>query len=200
MTCRVVNYTRRMSRWEPGSAERLQAAALELFVEHGFAAVTVPEITARAGLTTRTFFRHFADKREVLFAGEDELPAVVTRVFAEAPAGLAPMEVIVKGLTEVVVPRFAGLRDYLRVRKGVVQSDEGLRERELRKLAVVAEAGAAWFRGRGLDDVEAALAAQLAVAVFHTAVTRWLDDPDERPLAGIVAETAATLAGLVRPG
>jgi AcrR family transcriptional regulator len=198
MTCGVVNYTRRMSRWEPGSAERLRAAALELFVEHGFAAVTVPEITARAGLTTRTFFRHFADKREVLFAGEDELPAVVTRVFTDAPPSLAPMEVIVKGLTEVVAPRFEGLRDYLRVRRGVIESDEGLRERELRKLAVIAEGGAAGFRGRGLSEVEASLAADLAVAVFRNSVTRWLDDPEDRGLATVVTETAAVLASLVR--
>ena len=60
-----------MGRWEPDARDRLERAALELFVEHGFDPVTVPEITARAGLTTRTFFRHFADKREVLFADAD---------------------------------------------------------------------------------------------------------------------------------
>jgi len=61
---------------------------MELFTEQGFAETTVPQITARAGLTTRTFFRHFTDKREVLFAGEEELPVLVARLAAEAPSAL----------------------------------------------------------------------------------------------------------------
>ena len=186
-----------MSRWQPNARERLERAARELFVEQGFAATTVPQITARAGLTTRTFFRHFADKREVLFAGEDEMPAVMTRVFVDAAPELTPMEVIVRGLSDVVAPRFDGLRDYLRVRRTVVQSDEGLRERELRKLAIIASGGYDGFRRRGLGHLEATLAAQVAVTVFDTSLTRWLDDPGDRSLAEIVAETAAVLAGLV---
>jgi len=80
-----------MGRWQPGARERLERAALELFLEQGFAETTVLRITARAGLTTRTFFRHFVDKREVLFAGEEEMPALVERLMAEAPATLGPM-------------------------------------------------------------------------------------------------------------
>ncbi|AGL15050.1 TetR/AcrR family transcriptional regulator [Actinoplanes sp. N902-109] len=185
-----------MSRWEPGAAQRLQAAALELFIEHGFAAVTVPQITAHAGLTTRTFFRHFADKREVLFTGEDGLPEVAERIFAEAPPELTPMQVIVKGLTEVVAPRFDGLRDYLRRRRGVIQSDDGLRERELRKRALIAEHGAVSFRARGLSELEATVAAQLAATVLDTSIGRWLDDPADRPLADIIVETSAALASV----
>ncbi|MGX6601415.1 helix-turn-helix domain-containing protein [Micromonosporaceae bacterium Da 78-11] len=188
-----------MSRWEPGAAERLQSAALELFVEHGFAAVTVPEITARAGLTTRTFFRHYADKREVLFTGENLLPAVMTQVFAAAAPELTPMEVIVGGLRDVVAPRFEGLRDHLRLRRGVVLSDEGLRERELRKRSLMGEAGAAGFRDRGLSDLEATLAAQLAATILDTAVSRWLDEDGDRALADIVLETAAALQAIIRP-
>src|ERR1700753_1878656 len=113
-----------MGRWRPDARERLEQAAIELFVEQGFAATTVPEITARAGLTTRTFFRHFADKREVLFAG-DEIPALATRLIAEAPAGLAPRAVILAGLRTVAAARFEGRRPELRVRFGIVASDEG---------------------------------------------------------------------------
>ena len=56
-----------MVRWEPGSAERLQKAALELFATRGFEQTTATEIAQSVGLTERTFFRHFSDKREVLF-------------------------------------------------------------------------------------------------------------------------------------
>lgn len=89
-----------MSRWQPGARERLERAALELFVEQGFAATTVPGITARAGLTTRTFFRHYADKREVLFAGDDA-PALAARLIAEAPAAMDPMTLITEGLRAI---------------------------------------------------------------------------------------------------
>ena len=80
MTRNVNRYSRVMGRWQPGARDRLEAAALELFLEQGFAATTVPQITARAGLTTRTFFRHFADKREVLFAREAEMPALAEKI------------------------------------------------------------------------------------------------------------------------
>lgn len=102
-----------MSRWEPKARERLEQAALELFVEVGFAEATVPQITARAGLTTRTFFRHFADKREVLFAAEGELPALVARLMSEAPPDLPPLALIERGLQTVAVTRFEGHLDYL---------------------------------------------------------------------------------------
>jgi AcrR family transcriptional regulator len=163
-------------------------------------AVTVPQITARAGLTTRTFFRHFPDKREVLFTGVSSLPAVITQVFAEASPALTPMQVIIKGLCEVVAPRFDGLRDYLRLRRGVVLSDEGLRERELRKRALIAEAAAAGFRDRGLSDLEASLAAQLAAAIIDTAVSRWLDEQTDRALADVILETSLTLEKMINTG
>ncbi|WP_420116296.1 helix-turn-helix domain-containing protein, partial [Micromonospora sp.] len=89
-----------MARWRPDARERLRQAALELFAEQGFAATTVPAITARAGLTTRTFFRHFADKREVLFADEAEISAFATELMATAPTD-EPLTFIVAGLRTV---------------------------------------------------------------------------------------------------
>ena len=62
-----------MGRWEPDARGRLVKAAMELYGERGFEQTTVAEIAERAGLTERTFFRHFADKREVLFAGAGAL-------------------------------------------------------------------------------------------------------------------------------
>src|ERR1700760_3572428 len=105
MTWHVIIYTADVSRWRPGARERLERAAIELFAAQGFAATTVPQITARAGLTTRTFFRHFADKREVIFGGE-EIPAMATRLIAEAPPSLDPAAVIIEGLRTVAETRF----------------------------------------------------------------------------------------------
>ena len=185
-----------MSRWQPDARERLERAALELFVEQGFAETTVPQITARAGLTTRTFFRHFADKREVLFAGEEELPGLVARLLADAPASLTPMALIADGLDAVAAARFEGRREYLLTRRAVVQANDGLRERELRKMATLAEALGAGFRQRGVAELPATLAAQLAATAFSVAIGRWLDQDGDRPLAEFVHETLAALRSL----
>src|SRR3978361_1337818 len=129
-----------MARWEPGARERLERAALELFFEQGFAETTVPQITARAGLTTRTFFRHFADKREVLFANEADVPQLAARMIAEAPADRSAMQIIVAGLERVAAEQFAEDVEYYKRRKAVIESDDGLREREMRKLAALSDA------------------------------------------------------------
>jgi len=182
-----------MSRWQPNARERLERAAVELFIEQGFAATTVPQITARAGLTTRTFFRHFADKREVLFARDEELPEFVAQLAADAPASLSPMMLISYALETVAATRFEGQLDYLRARCAVIQADEGLRERELRKLSVLSDAICQGFRNRGIDELTAILAAQLAVTVFSVTIDRWLDQDGAQPLSELVHDTLRAL-------
>jgi len=186
-----------MSRWEPNARDRLERAAVELFIDQGFAETTVPQITARAGLTTRTFFRHFADKRAVLFARDDELPALVARLAADAPASLSPMRVIAHALETVAATRLEGQRAYLRTRRTVIQADEGLRERELRKLSALSDAINQGFRDRGVDELTSLLAAQLAVTVFSVTISRWLDQDEdedgEQPLSALVHDTLRAL-------
>ncbi len=182
-----------MSRWQAGARERLEQAALELFVEQGFAETTVPQITARAGLTTRTFFRHFADKREVLFGGEGNVPETVAEFLAEAPASLSPMDVVAHGLRTVMVPLFEGRLDQLRIRKRVIEADEGLRERDLRKLAGLADVITAGLRRRGTDELTATLAAELAMTAFRVALTRWLAQDGDGELGPLVDDTLLAL-------
>ena len=178
MTWNVITYNEAVSRWRPGTRERLERAAIELFAAQGFAATTVPQITARAGLTTRTFFRHFADKREVLFGGE-EIPEFAASLITEAPASLDPMTLIVGGLQIVAETRFAGRRDEFRQRRAIIRSDEGLRERELRKRAALAEVIREGLVGRGTDATTAALLAESSVTVLNVAIDEWLDQDDE---------------------
>ncbi len=148
---------------------------MTLFSERGFADTTVPQITARAGLTTRTFFRHYADKREVLFAGDDELPEIVARVFALAPAELTPLDVVVQGLRNVVAPRFDNQWAYLRARRDIVDTEVALQEREAHKLATLARSATIGFTDRGLTPLQAGIAAALAVNLYDAAFQLWLD-------------------------
>ncbi|PRY44491.1 TetR/AcrR family transcriptional regulator [Umezawaea tangerina] len=181
-----------MGRWEPDARDRLKRAAVDLFVEQGFAETTVPQITARAGLTTRTFFRHFADKREVLFVGEEEFPALVAKMMADAPPSLGPMAVILHGLRTIAEGVFEGQREYMRTRRSVIQTDAGLRERELWKLSALSKAIREGFLERGVDDLTATLAAQAGVTAFGVGITRWLDQ-DDGSLAEIVRDTLDAL-------
>lgn len=185
-----------MSRWPEGARTRLEAAALELFTERGFADTTVPQIAARAGLTTRTFFRHFSDKREVLFAYQAELPDVVRRIMADIPQSSSPLEVIEAGLRTIASARFDGRLDALRAHRAVIDADDGLRERELRKMAILSEAIDSGFRDRGVDDLTSTLAAHTAVTVLGVALNRWLDADDGRSLSDHVADVIAALRSL----
>ncbi|SMH28311.1 transcriptional regulator, TetR family [Rathayibacter oskolensis] len=188
-----------MTRWAPDAASRLHEAALELFLEQGFAATTVPQIAERAGLTTRSFFRHYADKREVLFVGEDELPAVVARVVDEADPSLPTMAVIHDGLRRVVLPRLELYRDELLRRWSIVRTDEALRERELRKLAIIHDVATEAFARRGLPPLEAQVAGRLAVAVYDMTLEWWLAGGAEAPLADILADVVRVVSATAHP-
>lgn len=184
-------YDSRVARWKPNARDRLVRAAAELFAERGFDETTIPDITARAGLTTRTYFRHFPDKREVLFTDEDKMPALAVRLIHTAPAGLQPFEVLAHGL-----PTLAGAienrRDELHQRRTIIDSHEGLRERELRKMAVLVDAITNAFRLRGTDDLTAAVVAETGVAIVKISLQRWISTPD-RDLAGVLTETLNAL-------
>ncbi|WP_433057994.1 helix-turn-helix domain-containing protein [Dactylosporangium sp. CS-033363] len=189
-----------MARWRPDARERLREAALELFAEQGFAATTVPAITARAGLTTRTFFRHFADKREVLFADEGEIPALAAELMAAAPEG-EPLPVIVAGLRLLAERQFEGQKEAIRRRRAIVATDPGLRERDLHKRAAVAAAARDGLIARGLAPLRAGLLAETAVTLMYGSVTEWLDRDDDTRLRDVVDEALATLrADLASPG
>jgi AcrR family transcriptional regulator len=181
-----------MSRWQPDARERLERAALDLFSERGFDSVTVPEITARAGLTTRTFHRHFPDKREVLFADADQMPALATRLITGAPAGLGPVDVVTRGLP-LIASAFEGRLGPLKQRKAVIDGHDGLRERELRKMEQLTSAIAEAFRARGVDQLTAALVAETAVGVVKVGLRRWLESDGREPLTATLTSSLSQL-------
>jgi AcrR family transcriptional regulator len=196
MAHRVIVYPRPMVRWSPDARGRLERAAFELFAEQGFAATTVPEITARAGLTTRTFFRYFADKREVFFVG-DEIPDLARRVIASAPAGLEPVVLLEQGLRQVAADRFDGRRDEVRLRRDLVLADPSLRERDAQKRADLVAVIGPGLQTRGVDPLDAALLAELTVAVLHVALDAWLEGPPEELMSEVVARCFVRLRTLL---
>jgi AcrR family transcriptional regulator len=186
-----------MSRWEPNARGRLEQAAIELYAERGFDQTTVVEIATRAGLTERTFFRHFADKREVLFAGAALLQEFLVSAVAGTPGSAAPIDAIATAL-EAVGVLFEERRDSVRQRQTVIAANAELQERELIKLASLASAMAEALRGRGVTDPAAGLAAEAGIAVFRIAFERWIDDTDQRDLSHHVRESLDELKAVTR--
>ena len=181
-----------MSRWEPNARGRLEEAALELYSDRGFDQTTVAEIAQLAGLTERTFFRHFADKREVLFGGEGMLDEIVTRVVAGAAESAAPIDAVAEGLA-AIGEMFRGRRDHARRRQAVIAANPGLQERELIKLSRLAAATADVLRRRGVSEPAASLTAEAGIAVFKVAFERWVADGADRELSTVIGESVDEL-------
>ena len=184
-----------MVRWEPGARERLQAAALALFAGQGFDGTTVAEIAAAAGLTERTFFRHFADKREVLFSAPDEFERTFLAGLAAADGH--PMSIVATALDGAAAFFPAERRAWSRARQAVIDGEPSLQERELLKLSSLAVAMTRALEQRGIDATAAALSAESGVAVFRVAFARWIADGEERSLAELQHVVLAELRALV---
>jgi len=184
-----------MSRWEPNARGRLEEAALDLYTERGFDQTTVAEIAERAGLTERTYFRHFADKREELFGGQDALIELVTTHIAEAPDSASPID-MVRGALRGVGEMFADRRAHARRRQAVINANPGLQERELIKLASLSAAIAEGLQPRGVPAPDAALTAATAIAVFKVAFVRWLDAGRDSDLSEVIGDSLDDLKAL----
>ncbi|MEE1804768.1 TetR family transcriptional regulator [Streptomyces sp. NPDC101062] len=181
-----------MSRWEPNARGRIEQAALELYGERGFEQTTVAEIAGRAGLTERTFFRHFADKREVLFAGAGSLEQHILDALTRVPDATAPIDAVGAAL-EVTGDLFRERREQSRRRQAVIAANAELQERELIKLASLSAALAEALRHRGVADPAASLAAEAGTAVFKIAFERWIGGTGHEDLSELVRDSLAEL-------
>ncbi|KUH83462.1 MULTISPECIES: TetR family transcriptional regulator [unclassified Mycobacterium] len=188
-----------MSRWEPNARGRLEDAALQLYSERGFDRTTVTEIAQRAGLTERTFFRYFADKREVLFRGDGALEELVTRAVAEAGESVPPIDAVADGL-RAFAELIRGRREHDRTRRQIIAANPSLQERELIKMARLAAATSDALRRRGVGEPAASLTAEAAIAVFKVAFERWLTDGEDRELSTVIDECLDELKAVGRRG
>lgn len=179
-------------RWAPDARGRLERAAFELFSEQGFTATTVPQITARAGLATRTFFRYFADKQEVIFGG-NEIPESAARRIAAAPAGMAPMDVIRLVLRDIATEQFEGHKDQTVALRQIINANDSLRDRDARKRADLVQVTSAAFVERGEKPLRATVLAEMGVLVFQVALDEWVREEEPRPMASTIDDVIAML-------
>lgn len=181
-----------MPRWEPDSRGRLEQAALTLYGERGFENTTVAEIAERAGVTERTFFRYFADKREVLFGGASTLQELLVSAAMGAPDSSTPIEAVGAAL-EAVGARLDERHEAARLRQAVIAANTELQERELIKLATLASALADALRERGAPGPTATLVAEAGIVVFKVAFERWVETNNQRELPDLLRDSLAEL-------
>lgn len=193
-----------MARWAAGTAERLQGAALELFAERGYEQTTAADIAQAVGLTERTFFRHFADKREVLFHGQQALVESFLAGVRDAPPDATPIEMAVGAVRSTAEFFPDERRAQSRLRQSVIDGNAALQEREAHKLVRLGGALAAALRVRGVEELAAEVAARTGVMVFGIAFGRWVAEGEHRSFDEIVADVLSELpvvtAGLGRTG
>ncbi|MEV6300657.1 helix-turn-helix domain-containing protein [Actinoplanes sp. NPDC051861] len=185
-----------MARWEPDAAGRLREAAMDLYVERGFEQTTVAEIAQRAGVTARTFFRHYADKREVLFAGSADLRNALTQAIAGAPATASPMRAVALAL-DAAAAVLGRRHAFSRRRQGIIDANPELRERELIKMDTLAAAMAGALRDRDVPGPAATLAAEAGIVVLRVAFERWVSTPHPTDLTPLMRETLTDLTAIL---
>jgi AcrR family transcriptional regulator len=182
-----------VSRWAPDARERLETAALALFVENGYEETTVAQIADRAGLNRATFFRHFADKREVLIGGEDKLAGL----FADGIRAASPDATLTGCLQAAFAAAGVAMTPQQRAKAAqrvlIVAANTELQERGLLKHARIARAVSTALRERGADELTARLGAQLGMLAFTIAVERWMKAGNDEPFP---VHAAAALSDL----
>jgi AcrR family transcriptional regulator len=178
-----------MARWAPNARERLETAALDLFVENGYEETTVAQIADRAGLNRATFFRHFADKREVLFGGEDVLAGLFADGIRAAPPGATLAECLAAALSAADVAMTPRQRAKAGKRVQVVAANTEVQERGLLKHARIGKAVTDTLLERGEDELTARLGAEIVTLAFSVAFERWMKASDDEPFS-LFAESA----------
>jgi AcrR family transcriptional regulator len=198
MSATDINYSRSMGRWAPGAEGRMRDAAFELFARDGYSKVTAEQIAERAGVTERTFFRHFATKEDVFFSeGDDIIEELVTAV-KNAPASATPSDVVLAAMTRLA-EAFQIDRDHHRMRAEVIASDVALSERELWKRQQISATLIIEFEARGLSPSEAALIAGTGLVIFQTAYAEWVTDRSRMLLTTRIEHALSSLSTLLKP-
>jgi len=196
-----------MARWAPDAAGRLQAAALELYADRGFDQTTVADIAALAGVTQRTYFRHFADKREVLFSGQDLLQEFLADWIRSQINPDDPIGTVMNGLA-MAVSKFPAKTPLSVKRSAIIAANGELRERELQKLASLAMVISNSLWQAGIDSSKAEAAAEIGTLVFKLGYQRWIGGDSESlegalrgvfaDLKSVIGEDAVTVPVLAR--
>ncbi len=188
MSITDILYNGSMSRWQSDAQQRLAQAALTLYLERGFERTTVAEIAAHVGLTERTFFRHFSDKREVLFGSSNQLQALVVSAIMQAHKSATPIQAVAVGL-EVLGELFAPRLEWSRQRQAVINQTPELQARELTKFNSLAHGIAEALQQRGINEFTASLSAEIGIVIFRAVFERYINPSNQKSWTHLLEES-----------
>jgi AcrR family transcriptional regulator len=188
-----INYPVLVARWEPNTPERLVRAALDLFTEPGYDATTVSQIAERAGVTKMTFFRHFPDKREVLFAGQEVHSRILADAIAAAPGPATPVQAVGAALDALAATFTDDRREFAARLLPVIAAHSELRERSAFKHIGLTQAMGEALEKRGVPELTASLAAELGMRAFDRAFSQWADPASRQKLPDLTRQALAEL-------
>jgi AcrR family transcriptional regulator len=188
-----INYHVLVARWEPNTPERLVRAALDLFTEQGYDATTVSEIAERAGVTKMTFFRHFPDKREVLFAGQEIHSRILADAIAAAPGPATPVQAVGAALDALAATFTDERREFAARLLPVIAAHSELRERSAFKHIGLTQTMGEALEKRGVPELTASLAAELGMRAFDRAFSQWADPVSQQTLPDLTRQALAEL-------
>ncbi len=171
-----------------------------LFAERGYEGTSVADIAERAGVTERTFYRQFGDKREVLFDSEHTLEHAIVEQLAACPPGMAPLDAVGRALDEAVGTFFVDRLPSSRLRQTIIDANPELQEREALKMVSLTDAVTKAFVSQGLDATSASLTAEMGIAVFKIAFANWVSPGNTEPLAALLRVAMERLRGVAAPG
>jgi AcrR family transcriptional regulator len=193
----MMGYTREMPRSAEPVRRRLQIAALDLYRKQGYEATTAADIAAAAGVTERTFFRHFPDKRDVLFYNQTAFRTALAKAITDVPPGTAAPLAVLRQASRAVVSTLEEIRPFAQPRWELVAATPALRERELTNFALLQDVSAEALMARGVPERQATLAAQVGVAALGQAIRDWMPDPGA-DFDALLTEAFDDLSELVR--
>lgn len=188
-----------MPRSGTAARHRIQQAALELYLEHGYDQTTTAEIALKAGVTERTFFRHFPDKREVLFDGEADLQEILGRALSQQPLQTTSLLEVLLHAFRATVPLLKRNRPVSEPRARVIARTPALQERSLAKVASLTSFLIDTLQTGGIAEGPATLAAHTGFAAMGLATRRWLKEP-ALDLDTLIVQAFEELYSFNRPG
>ncbi|HZQ77383.1 MAG TPA: TetR family transcriptional regulator [Acidimicrobiia bacterium] len=195
-----------VERLRPGLRERrkrltaaeLEAAALRLFGERGFDAVTVDDIAADADVSRRTFFRYFASKEDVLLADHHVQLARLREAMAARPPGEAILTALRNALLSITGD-FEDRREKVILRGRIMRETPSLQARSLVHQKSWEDAMQQMVAERlGVDpvaDLRPGVVAATALAAMRVAFNNWLNAGAKGDLIALTAEALDLLDG-----
>ncbi|MFG6503076.1 TetR/AcrR family transcriptional regulator [Microbacterium sp. P05] len=188
-----------MARWQPDARGRLLHAAIELFGEQGYDATTAAQIAERAGLTKTTLFRHFADKREILFQGQDMLVGLATEGVRDAPRDSAPFALVRAGVLALSTLHPAESRETGRLVDEILAASSELQERATFKRAAITAALYTAVVERTGDPRQAGVLADAGIRAYYDGFAAWVEGSEDGPLAEVVEHELAAYERMLAP-